>query len=184
MNLYEAEKEWQNIQLLWQKGFPTSIPVFLYIDKDFALVGTERVPGITIPTLLENNAELIMDFITELAIFLARFHKEGFCHQDCYLNHFYYDPSTKSMRIIDVSRVLFKPTFLVYYFAKDLSQLRFSFWKYFEENFAEAWKTFIEEYEKHYKKANTIENFLIEFKFRKILRRAMRKGQRWSKNGF
>lgn len=174
-NLKEARQEWENIQLLWNAGFPTSVPVFFCLNETFAYLGTEKVPGLTFPELLKKEPEIVLKFILEIAKFLGHFHKTGFFHQDCYLNHFYFDRETKTLRIIDVSRVLFQPKFSFYYLVKDLSQLRFSFFKYLKENFQYYWKIFFDEYQKTNKKISLLENILIKIKFYQIVRHTLKK---------
>lgn len=175
-NIEEAKHEWNNIQLLWSNGFPTSIPVFFYTNGTFAYVGTEKVPGLTFPEIfLERKPKLILESILEIAKFLGLFHKTGFFHQDCYLNHFYLDQETKTLRIIDVSRVLFKPTFSSYYLAKDLSQLRFSFFRYLKEKFQYYWEIFFNEYQKSNRKVSLFENVIIKVKFYQTARHTFKK---------
>lgn len=168
-NISEAKREWQNIEFLWKKGFPTSLPIFFYQNKNFALLGTEKVPGITMPFLLEMDTYLIQEFLISCARFLANFHKKGFCHQDCYLNHFYFDPETKSIRIIDVSRVLYKPLLKGYYQIKDLAQLKYSFQEYFDVGWQEKWQFFIKHYQNFWgEKLKWIRWYLIDLKYKQI----------------
>jgi len=165
----EAEKEWQNIQLLWKRGFPTSVPVFYYPREDAVLLGTEKIPGKLILEIIKEHPERKLEMLETLAKTLVDFHREGLFHQDCYLNHFYFDEKNKLLYILDVSRVLEKPFLKFYYQVKDLSQLKYSFLEYFSETWEKDWKIFFEAYQKFWgKPLGLLKLTLLNLKFRKI----------------
>ena len=143
----EAQKEWKNILFLWRKNFFTLIPVFFALSRDDrAIIGTEEVEGKCFVNALKNKSIEISFFISKIAEFLAKFHKAKLFHQDCYLNHFYYDEKEDKIIIIDVSRIKHKPVLEFYYQIKDLAQLKFSFSVYLENKAEKFWDIFIKEY--------------------------------------
>lgn len=145
-NLSEAEREWNNIIFLWSKGFPTSIPIFFYKSQKEAFLGTKALEGKTIINYEDKDMDFIYVCIQKIASYLAKLHKENIFHQDCYLNHFYLDEGEDLLYLIDVSRILHNAIFPTYYEIKDLSQLRFSFFKYFPKFWKEAWSYFLDQY--------------------------------------
>jgi len=175
-NFKEAEKEWQNLQLLWKKGFPTSVPVFYYPREDAVLLGTEKIPGKLILEIIKEYPERKLEMLETLAKTLVDFHREGLFHQDCYLNHFYFDEKSRFLYILDVSRVLENPFLEFYYQVKDLSQLKYSFLEYFPETWEREWKIFFEAYQKFWgEPINWVNLRLIDLKFKKIKKHAQKK---------
>ena len=143
----EAKKEWENILLLWEKGVLTSIPVFFALSEDKrAMIGTEEIRGKRVIDIIQDDPSKVSFFISKIAEFLAKFHKIVFFHQDCYLNHFYYDEKSDQLIIIDVSRVKYKPSFSKYYFIKDLAQLGYSFEEYFGDKGRPFFQKFLSYY--------------------------------------
>ncbi len=161
----EAKKEWENILLLWEKGVPTSIPVFFALSEDKrAMIGTEEIKGKRVIDIIQDDPSKVSFFISKIAEFLAKFHKIVFFHQDCYLNHFYYDEKSDQLIIIDVSRVKYKPFFSKYYFIKDLAQLKFSFYTYLGDKAERWWNFFWENYNKSTKNSFLFLPKLIDLK--------------------
>ena len=143
----EAKKEWENILLLWEKGVPTSIPVFFALSEDKrAMIGTEEIKGKRVIDIIQDDPSKVSFFISKIAEFLAKFHKAKLFHQDCYLNHFYYDKKEDKIIIIDVSRIKHKPVLEFYYQIKDLAQLKFSFSVYLENKAEKFWDIFMKRY--------------------------------------
>ncbi len=146
-NLHEACQEWENILLLWKEGFPTSKPVFFYKNNCSAILGTLKIEGRLGLDLIEEEQSLAEPIVKKIAHYLVNFHQKGFFHQDCYLNHFYFDDNWQ-IHIIDVARVIKRPFLSVYYQIKDLAQLKFSFSYYFAGREKELWGIFWEEYQR------------------------------------
>ncbi|MFN3504815.1 MAG: lipopolysaccharide kinase InaA family protein [Caldimicrobium sp.] len=168
-NLKEGKEEWKNISLLWEKGIPTSVPIFYFQKSSFILIGTKKIEGKPFIYYLEENSKLVPFLIKKIAEFMATFHIKGFIHQDCYLNHFYWDEIGEKLYLIDVGRVKYKSPLFFYYRLKDLSQLKFSFYKYFGKNGPSAWCEFLNHYEKNLPKPlNNLEKIIIHWKFIKI----------------
>lgn len=168
-NFEEAYREWQNINLLWKKNFPTSEPVLLYKNPSFVIIGTEKLKGLSFVDYLHQEPQKIPMLIDKIAHLLAQFHKEKFIHQDCYLNHFYWEERKERLYIIDVPRVKYKPIFFWYYQLKDLSQLRYSFYKYVGEIWKDLWDLFLEKYQQEFGNTLSIlQHSLIKIKFYKI----------------
>ncbi|MFN3921865.1 MAG: lipopolysaccharide kinase InaA family protein [Caldimicrobium sp.] len=168
-NFKEAYQEWQNINLLWKKNFPTSIPVLFFKNPSFVIIGTEKVKGHSFIDCLKLKPQKNPMLIEKIAQFLAQFHKEKFIHQDCYLNHFYWEEGEERLYIIDVPRVKYRPICFWYYQLKDLSQLRYSFYKYLGEIWKDLWELFLEKYQQEF--GNTLsplQHSLIKIKFYKI----------------
>jgi|GEM_PF-547836 len=174
-NLSEAEREWNNIIFLWSKGFPTSIPIFFYKSQKEAFLGTKALEGKTILDYEEKDLIQINLFMEKIAFYLAKLHREKIFHQDCYLNHFYWDEKEGLLYLIDVSRILYHPSFSTYYQIKDLSQLKFSFYKYFPTNGEKFWEYFFDTYVKEYNlKLKYIYNMAIILKFLLIKRHTLK----------
>ncbi len=164
----EAKAEWKNIQLLWNKGFPTSEPIFFFERDSLILVGTKAIPGRQCLEIIKKEPQKTFEIVKKIAKFLGHFHKTNLFHQDCYFNHFYLNEVTDVLYIIDVSRVLNNPLFAFYYQIKDLAQLKFSFFVYLEENWLEVWENFFASYCLHFKPLNFLTKMGINFKFCKI----------------
>lgn len=170
-NLEEGKNEWKNIQLLWQKGFKTAIPIFWGKDDKSVFIGTEEIKGRSCIELMKNNPEIKDKLIKEIAYFIAFFHKEGLFHQDCYLNHFYWDEKNKIILVLDLSRVIEKPWVTLKYQIKDLAQLAFSFETYLEDEAPIWWQHFLRFYEQITKpKFQLLRDFLIKIKIKLIKR--------------
>lgn len=175
-HLEESEKEWKNISLLWKKGFPTSIPVFFYKNSSIGLIGTEAISGQLCIDIIKKNPEKTEEIIKEIAKFLGNFHKAGLFHQDCYLNHFYWDEENKMLSVLDVSRVVENPLFPLKYQIKDLAQLAFSFETYLEKEAPFLWNYFWKNYVNYYGVKNEkILKFLVDIKRWLIRKRTIRK---------
>lgn len=176
-NLEEAEAEWKNITLLWKRGFPTSIPVFFYKNSSIAFIGTEAISGKLCIEIMKENSQKAQEMIEKIARFLADFHKAKLFHQDCYLNHFYWDEENKILSVLDVSRVVENPLFPLKYQIKDLAQLAFSFETYLGKEAFFWWDYFLENYINYYggSKNEKILKFLIYIKKWLIRKRTIRK---------
>lgn len=179
-NLKEAESEWKNIQLLWKNEIPTSIPILFFIEGKTALIGTEEIPGRRYPELMKEVGDKKENFICKIANFLKKFHEKGFFHQDCYLNHFFYEKDSDIIYLIDVSRVLYRPFLSFYYRVKDLAQLAFSFETYLKEEANFLWDVFWRNYiykdfkNKDFKNKKILRS-LVEIKRGLIRRRTIKK---------
>ncbi len=177
----EAQKEWENIILLKEKDFLTSVPVFFSRCGDKAIIGTEEIRGVLLIDLIKKSPSRTDFYISKLAEFLGSFHQAGFFHQDCYLNHFFYDENANKIMIIDVSRVKYKPKLSRYYFIKDMAQLKFSFYTYLGGKAENYWRVFWKVYTKTRTfKFSKIFSQLIDFKMKLIKRhteRARAKGR-------
>lgn len=168
-NFSEAYQEWENIKLLWYKGICTSIPVLFYKNSSYLLIGTEKIKGVSFITILELETSLIPELITKIARFLAEFHKKKFIHQDCYLNHFYWEKSKDELYIIDVSRVKYMPFLFGYYQIKDLAQLKYSFYEYLKDSWLNLWTLFLETYQIHLNQnLSLFQRLLLGLKFKRI----------------
>lgn len=169
-HIEEAKKEWENIFLLWSKGFPTSVPVFFTMSQDKrAMIGTEEVNGEGFLEIVQNDSSKTAFLISKIAKFLAEFHITGLFHQDCYLNHFYYNKNLDQLIVIDISRVKYNPFFSKYFFIKDLAQLKFSFYTYFQNEALNFWNIFWENYNNEFKNSLFLAK-LIDLKVRLIKR--------------
>lgn len=164
-NLKEAENEWRNFSLLWEKGFPTLTPVVFGNKKDKVLIGTEELK---FPSFLKLLSEKLISpeiLLLKFSQFLALFHENNFFHQDCYIGHFHYDAKKDMFYIMDVARVKYNPKFKMRYLIKDLAQLKYSFMKTFKEQNLYWWDFFWKEYNKHRKeKLGKLIKFLINKK--------------------
>lgn len=170
-NFEEAINEWKNINLLWERGFFTSHPLFFYQHPSFIIIATEKIEGHSFMDYLNLSQEKRLAFLERIAKHLALFHKTTFIHQDCYLNHFYWNEIKDKLYIIDVSRVKYKPPFLKYYQIKDLSQLKFSFYKYLKRDWKNFWLLFLKIYEETLgEKLSLWQRGLIFIKFKLIKR--------------
>ncbi len=162
---FEAESEWKNLQILLERGFKPPKPIFYYKNRSYALIATEEVPGKPLSELLKENPYLLKT----LANFMASFHKEKIFHQDCYLNHFYWDG--KEIYILDVSRVKINPLFSLKYQIKDLAQLGYSFETYFGKRGLECFEIFLKHYENLFTPLSSILKFLLFLKIKRIRKR-------------
>ncbi|MGB9762116.1 MAG: lipopolysaccharide kinase InaA family protein [Caldimicrobium sp.] len=166
--LFEAKSEWKNLCFLYEKGFNPPKPLFFFHNSSYALIATEEVPGKPLSELLKEKPSLLK----VLAQFLASFHKEKLFHQDCYLNHFYWDG--EKIYILDVSRVKVGPLFTLKYHIKDLAQLGYSFENYLHEKSSEFLETFLNFYENYFHSLSPIFKFLLSLKIKRIRQRTER----------
>lgn len=175
-NIKEGINEWKNIGLLWRKGFATAIPIFLGKTNHSLLIGVEEIKGVSCIKLMKDQPETKEKIINEIALFLGLFHKVGLFHQDCYLNHLYWDEESKILSVLDVSRVVENPLFSLKYQIKDLSQLAFSFETYLEKEAPLWWNYFWGNYINYYGVKNEkILKVLIDIKRWLIRKRTIRK---------
>ncbi len=178
-NFKEAKQEWQNILWFWERGFPTSIPILLYETNQAVILGTKKFSGRLCLDIIKEKPQAKEIQLSKIAEFLAKLHKAGLFHQDCYLNHFYFEEENQTLYVIDVARVLNQPKFSFYYHLKDLAQLTYSFKEYFEETWQEDWKLFFNFYEKFWGRPwGFFKKWLIFLKVKEIERRTERRKRR------
>jgi heptose I phosphotransferase len=77
------------------------------------------------PPLAGSRYAAKRQLLLQLADFTARFHAEGFHHQDYYLSHLFTDPAGH-VAVIDVQRVIHRKRLRPRQRVKDLAQLHFS----------------------------------------------------------
>ena len=71
----------------------------------------------------------IQRLITATAALISRLHRQGYIHRDLYLSHVFYDPSSpmeRSLRLIDLQRVIRPRWRFRRWIVKDLASLNFS----------------------------------------------------------
>lgn len=173
-NFEEAEREWQNLQILKKEGFLVPTPLFFKREKDRAFLVTEALRGIPLSELLlrTKEPEIYWKILSKL---LSELHKKGFFHQDCYLNHFYWNDTTKTLSFLDVARVKRGGLFSFYYQIKDLSQIGYSFEEYLGERGPQFFDIFLRFYEKNYGRLSFLKRLLIKIKIAQIRKRTLRR---------
>ena len=142
----EAEAEWENLFKLKGLGYYVPEPFFFLRLVDRVAVATFEVKGVPLSELLVAHPQGRREFIFKLSELLANLHSKNVYHQDCYLNHFYWDEDSQTLSFLDVSRVLFNPPFPLRYQIKDLGQIGYSFEEYLKEAGKEAFKIFLSYY--------------------------------------
>ncbi len=173
-NFEEAEREWYNLQMLREEGFLVPTPLFFKREKEKALLVTEALEGSPLSELLPRAKEPEI-YLKALAELLSELHKRGLFHQDCYLNHFYWEDSTKTLSFLDVARVKRGGLFSFYYQIKDLAQLGYSFEEYLGERGPHFFKIFLSFYEKKRGKLSFLKRDLLKIKMAQIRRRTMKR---------
>ncbi|WP_168194305.1 lipopolysaccharide kinase InaA family protein [Thermodesulfobacterium sp. TA1] len=170
----EANSEWRNLLRLRELGFSVPEPFFIRKRPDKLEIATFELKGKPLSELLKNK-ELQANLIYKLAELLSALHLKRLYHQDCYLNHFFWEEETEILGFLDVSRVLSNPRFSLKYQIKDLAQLGYSFEEYFGEKGAFLFQKFLSRYlELSKSKPAWLVKFLVEFKIWLIRRRTKR----------
>ncbi len=142
----EAESEWKNLFRLKELGFFVPEPFFIRRKPDKVEIATFELKGTPLSDLLLKNQEKQKFLSNKLAEIISTLHQQNLYHQDCYLNHFFWDEETETLGFLDVSRVLANPRFPLKYRVKDLAQLGYSF----EEYFGDKGKPFFQKFLSYY----------------------------------
>jgi len=129
----EAESEWENLFLLKSLGFSVPNPFFIHKTSAKIQIATFELKGIPLSELLVKDRENKDMLLYKLAELISALHLKKLYHQDCYLNHFYWDEEIGTLGFLDVARVLLNPRFSSKNRIKDLAQLGYSFEEYMEE---------------------------------------------------
>lgn len=173
-NFREAEREWHNLKMLNKEGFLVPPPLFFKKEKDKALLVTEALRGTPLSELLPRTKEPEV-YLQVLAKLLSELHKRSLFHQDCYLNHFYWEESTQLLSFLDVARVKKGGLFSFYYQLKDLSQLGYSFEEYLGERGPFFFEIFLTFYEKNISKLSFIKRLILKYKIFRIRKRTLKR---------
>ena len=141
----EAESEWENLFKLQSLEFSVPDPFFKRKSLDKVEIATFELKGKPLSELLKDQREQDILFY-KLAELLSSLHLKNLYHQDCYLNHFFWDEKTKTLGFLDVSRILINPRFPLKYRIKDLAQLGYSFEEYLGKNAPPLFQKFLSYY--------------------------------------
>jgi len=111
----------------WQWGAFFEKRSFVITEKIANAESLERkLPDYFNKVPTAENLKLRRTFITELAVFVKKFHATGLRHRDLYFSHIFYDQHSREFYLIDLARV-FKPALLSERFRlKDIAQLYYS----------------------------------------------------------
>ncbi len=139
----EAEAEWKNLLRLKDLGFSVPEPFFFLRLTDRVVVATFEIKGVPLSELLQTHPQERKKLIFKLSELLANLHSKNIYHQDCYLNHFYWNEDSQTLSFLDVPRVLFNPHFPLRYQIKDLGQVGYSFEEYLKEEGREVFQIFL-----------------------------------------
>jgi heptose I phosphotransferase len=132
----EGRNEWEGILLLEELGFPTMVAVAFGEERSFfglpsvsltlteEIYGAERVEDY-IPSLTGRVIEK-RELVRRLGLLARDFHRKGLCHQDFYLGHFFINPETGELFLVDLQRVHKRKAVRKTDRIKDLAQLTFS----------------------------------------------------------
>jgi len=176
----EAESEWENLFKLRSLGFSVPEPFFIRKSPDKVEIATFELKGKPLSMLLKNKG-VQERLLYKLAELLSALHLKRFYHQDCYLNHFFWDEKTKTLGFLDVSRILVNPCFSLKYRIKDLAQLGYSFEKYLGEKGPSLFQNFLSYYlDLSGTKLKWLVKSLVKFKIwliRKRTERARKRGK-------
>jgi len=142
----EGDKEWENLFFLGRLGFNVPKPIFRLKSSKQYLLATLALNGTPLSQLLIEDKDQNNFFLKALGELLVRLHKQNLYHQDCYLNHFFWDEKTKTLGFLDVSRILVNPRFSLKYRIKDLAQLGYSFEEYLGKNAPSLFQKFLSYY--------------------------------------
>ncbi len=123
-----AEREWWAARELARRGFGVPEPVAFGLERGIrprrALSVFLEAPGVRLEDLFRDSPDSFRELIPPLVETAARFHAQGFSHQDFYLCHFFWDGTRLVM--IDLQRVRWarkpKPRWII----KDLAELFYS----------------------------------------------------------
>ncbi len=123
-----AGREWWAAQSLSKEGFAVPSPVALGVERGlrrrraFSLFA--EAPGERLEDLLRAHPQDYSRFLSPLVQTVARFHQQGYSHQDLYLCHLFWHEG--EVVFIDLQRVRhtagFKPRWII----KDLAELFYS----------------------------------------------------------
>lgn len=177
----EGDKEWENLFFLKRLGFNVPKPIFRLKSSKQYLLATLALDGTPLSQLLIEDKDQNNFFLKALGELLVRLHKQNLYHQDCYLNHFFWDEKTKTLGFLDVSRILVNPRFSLKYRIKDLAQLGYSFEEYLGKNAPSLFQKFLSYYLDLFGiKLKWLVKSLVKFKvwlIRKRTERARKKGK-------
>ncbi len=123
-----AEREWWAARELSRRGFGVPEPVAFGLERGIrprrALSVFLEAPGVRLEDLLRDSPGSFRELIPPLVETAARFHAQGFSHQDFYLCHFFWNGHR--LTLIDLQRVRWagrpKPRWII----KDLAELFYS----------------------------------------------------------
>uniref|UniRef100_A0A7V6CDL1 Lipopolysaccharide kinase n=1 Tax=Thermodesulfobacterium geofontis TaxID=1295609 RepID=A0A7V6CDL1_9BACT len=175
----EGDKEWENLFFLKKFGFNVPKPFFRLKSSERYLLATFALEGLPLSKLLTEEKDQNIFFLKTLGQLLANLHKHKIYHQDCYLNHFFWDEDTKTLGFLDVSRIISNPRFSLKYQIKDLAQLGYSF----EEYLGDKGKFLFQKFLSYYLDLSGINSAsllksLLEFKIWLIRRRTKKARKR------
>jgi len=142
----EASSEWENLFRLRELGFSVPDPFFRRRTSNKVEIATFELKGLPLSNLLQKEQEKRDFLIKKLAKLISDLHFKNLYHQDCYLNHFFWDEKTKTLGFLDVSRILVNPRFSLKYRVKDLAQLGYSFEEYLGKNAPPLFQKFLSYY--------------------------------------
>jgi|GEM_PF-5243431 len=150
---YGASNEWERIREVRNRGLNTVCPVAFGYSKNRAFVITLRMPGYSLEDwVLKHECTDFEQVVSSLATYAGRFHLLGYAHQDFYFSHFFWEPSSREIFLIDFQRVrkANNPVQTTYYILKDLAQIMFSA-SFFLSNssFSKFKEIFVETYAQH-----------------------------------
>ncbi|MEZ0343247.1 MAG: lipopolysaccharide kinase InaA family protein [Caldimicrobium sp.] len=173
-NLEEGEREWENLKLLSEMGYPVPTPLFFKKEKERVFIATEALMGTPLSEILPDSQDSEL-YLKALAELLSQLHKNSLFHQDCYLNHFYWDEASQKLSFLDVARVKSSKVFAFYYQVKDLSQLGYSFEEYLGQRGPIYFQVFLKFYEKNMQELSIFQKILLKFKISRIRKRTIKR---------
>ncbi|MEK7755997.1 MAG: lipopolysaccharide kinase InaA family protein [Planctomycetota bacterium] len=133
-----AGNEWEWIRRITEDGIPCVQAVAF--GEDLACshelrsaILTAGVPGQSLERWViqwhDADRFTIQQLIMTTAALISRLHRQGYIHRDLYLSHVFYDPSSpmeRSLRLIDLQRVIRPRWRFRRWMVKDLASLNFS----------------------------------------------------------
>ncbi|BAU23923.1 hypothetical protein THC_1558 [Caldimicrobium thiodismutans] len=173
-NFDEVKREWENLKFLYEKGFPVPKPLFIKEEKEKIVIGMEALRGTPLSEILKKS-DSEDKYLKALSLLLGKLHKENLFHQDCYLNHFYWDEETKRLSFLDVARIKNTKVFSFYYQVKDLAQLGYSFEEYLGEKGPHYFQNFLKFYEELTGRLSPLQKILLKFKISRIRFRTLKR---------
>lgn len=178
----EAEAEWENLLKLKTLGFSVPEPFFRHKSFDKVKIATFALKGVPLSSLIPKSQQNQENLLYRLAELISRMHLKNFFHQDCYLNHFFWDEHSQNLGFLDVSRVIKDPKIPLSYQIKDLGQLGYSF----EEYFGNSGPILFEKFLSYYlglvnQSSKGLLKFLVKLKVWLIRRRTLKAKKRGKK---
>lgn len=174
--ILDGKNEWNMINLFLLHDIPTMTPVaygevnkFFFSYKTFTvtehLYNTLRLEDY-IPKYLNRNQNnnsfyYKMKVIKKLSFLVRKMHSLGFNHQDLYLGHFFINPNSFDLFIIDLQRVIKRKKIRFIDKIKDLGQLFYSASLFHEINLSDILR-FLKLYLQHEKKFTKNDRFLMK----------------------